>query len=82
MHVGSVNGDTAAGRVYRFLLKHYPHKVSGWELTLGASVTAPATRVSEVRKQLPKGQQIETINEGRKFWYRLVIHDPSLTVAV
>lgn len=52
MHVGSVDRDTAAGRVWDVLHENLGRWVSGWDLTVRARTTAISTRVAEIRQQL------------------------------
>ena len=72
MHCGSLNGKTAAGRVFRLLDERRSEWLTGWELTMKAQTTAVSTRISEVRHQLPPHLRLEhrTTREGHE--YRLV----------
>lgn len=76
MHAGNINGNTAAGRVYRALLARRGEWVDGWTLTIDARVTAVGTRVSEVRAQLPAGMTVECEPRNKGYWYRLVSNAP------
>ena len=71
MHYGNIDGDTAAGRVYRVLRQRRGEWVGGWDLSMAARTTAVSTRVSEVRRQLPEGEILDVKQEGREFYYRL-----------
>ena len=75
MHVGNIDGDTAAGRVYRTLLALDGRWMGGWELTLAAKVTAVSTRKSEIKKQLEalgRDERIEHKQNGLNHYYRIV----------
>ncbi|MCK4306083.1 MAG: hypothetical protein KAY24_17720 [Candidatus Eisenbacteria sp.] len=69
MHAGSIDGMTAAARVYR-VLKSEQRWIGGYELQDRAETTAVSTRVSEVRHQLPETEAIEMKQEGHRFFYR------------
>ena len=72
MHAGSITNDlTAAARVYAALRGANGRWLNGYELQDEARTTAVSTRVSEVRRQLPAGEEIEMKQEGRRFYYRL-----------
>ena len=73
MHYGSIHNDTAAGRTYRLLKAFNGLWMDSWYLTRQARSTAIGTRISEIRKQLPAGERVETKQEGHKFFYRLVV---------
>lgn len=77
MHGGSIdNPESGAGRVYSVLLERDGAWVGGWELTQAAEVSAVSTRVSEVRHALEsmpaRGERVESKQQGRKWFYRLV----------
>ena len=71
MHAGSIDNDrTAAARVYAVLRQG--GWISGWELTSRARTTCASTRVSEVRHQLPEGDDVEHKRKDGGHYYRLV----------
>jgi len=79
MHIGRIDRNTAAARVYRVLRNRPNRWIGGWDLSQEARTDAVGTRVSEVRRQLPDNQTIEcelrTENGERRFYYRLVVSD-------
>jgi len=79
MHAGAITSErTKAGRVYRHLTApgNLGRWFGGWELTLGLKVSAIGTRVSEVRAQLPPGEEIEREQRGADNFYRIVRISP------
>lgn len=78
MHAGSINTNSAAGRLYRLLRAEPGRWHSGWDLTMVARVTALSTRISEIRDQLSGDEPILAERRRRRgggvgYWYRLVI---------
>lgn len=71
MHVGKLDNDTAAARVYETLRDLDGEWIGGWELSQAARTTAVSTRVSEVRAQLPADEVIDVDQVDRRFYYRL-----------
>ena len=73
MHYGSIYGNTAAGRVYRYLMRHEGEWCDPWEMTLACKTTGISTRISEVRAQLDgTGLHLERKREGYNNFYRVV----------
>lgn len=72
MHPGKLTTDTAAARVWRFLLAHEGTWINSWLLTVSTKTTAISTRISEVRHQLPEGYRLEHERRGQKNYYRVV----------
>lgn len=75
MHAGNIDNDTAAGRVYRALLKRGGVWADAYELMLEAQTSALSTRVSEVRHALRDRGGLERVEHkqvGHKHYYRIV----------
>ena len=73
MHAGSINGSSAAGRVFRYLRENVGEWIDGWTLTMECRVTAVGTRVSEIRSQIDgTGYAIEHAQYSSGHYYRLV----------
>ena len=75
MHVGSIDRDTAAGRLYRHLRERpgVPH--DAWALSQAMKTTCLSTRVSEVNVQLEgRGgtERVEHVQRERWHYYCLV----------
>jgi len=75
MHVGKLDNDTAAGRLYRILRAHPGEWMGGWELSQAAATDCLSTRISEVRRQLPRHLVMEheerRIDGKRRQFYRV-----------
>lgn len=71
MHSGSIAEDSkaVAARIYR-VMRNARRWMTGLELQDAVPTTAIATRISEIRRQLPDDEIIETKQEGRRFYYR------------
>lgn len=81
MHCGSLDGESAAARVYRVLRQNPGKRFSGPELARAAArdpdwpLTAVSTRASEVRAQLPPSELLITERVGDGFYYALELRD-------
>jgi hypothetical protein len=82
MHAGKLGRDNAATRVYRVLQAVYPGRISNWDLQARARTVAVSTRVSEVNRQLPEGEHVETIKTPDGFFYGLVKESVQLRLAI
>ena len=75
MHHGNIERDTAAGRLYRYLLDNANIWLDAYHLMMATRTIALSTRISEVRRQLPPGLAIEhptTRRDGKTMqFYRL-----------
>jgi len=74
MNNGKIDSDTAARRVWLYLRARPGELVSSWELAQETQTVAVSTRVAEVRRELRRlglPEEIETIQRGHKFFYRL-----------
>ncbi len=82
MHRGGLTSNGATARVYRVLRSRPNQWVSGPELARAAAIdpdwplTAVSTRIAEVRNHpgLPLGEQVESAQRGKGFYYRLRVH--------
>jgi len=74
MSYGRLDRDTAAARVYRYLLNHKGMWLDGWTLTMATKTSAISTRISEIRQQLPENGRyaVERKQEGQAQYYRIV----------
>lgn len=75
MHPGKLDTDTAAARVWRYLLAYEGVWTDAWGLTVDTRTTAISTRISEVRHQLPDGYRLEHERRGQRNYYRVVRED-------
>ena len=77
MHPGKLSGHTAAARVYHCLRSEPGRWWGGDELSAAAGTTCVSTRISEVRHQLPAGEELEHRAEvfqfQRRQFYRITI---------
>jgi hypothetical protein len=72
MHSGRIDSNTAAGRVYLYLIGLGGRWVGGWELAMATQTTAISTRISEIRHQLAgTGRRVETMRDGNRWFYRI-----------
>lgn len=81
MHCGSLEGNSAAARVYRALQEANGEWVGGFDLTLKAQTSAVSNRVSECNHQL-MGERIECERQGSGFFYRLVKTNEQMGLAL
>lgn len=73
MHYGSIDRNTAAGRLFWYLKKHEGVWLDAWHLTEACEITALSTRISEIRHQLRGGEtKIEHKCERKKNYYRVI----------
>jgi len=76
MHSGRIDTQSAASRVFAFLVEHSPQWVDAWELTIGCHTTSLSTRIAEIREQLRGSTewQVESKcnSETKKWYYRVV----------
>lgn len=86
MHSGSItNPKSKAGRLYRIMRANPGKWFDSWQLTMLAGTTAIATRISEIRQQLPSvrpGEMVEHDQRGRLHYYRITLDGGQLEHAV
>ncbi len=77
MNYGSIDKNTAAGRLYRLWKRRPGVLFTAKQIAARVDTTCPTTRVSEVRKQLPEGESViklrRVVNGKARYFYGLSV---------